>query len=265
MADLVTITVQDHVADVRLNRPDKYNALNPEMFKAIIAAGKSVAQDRTVRAVVLSGEGRGFCAGLDFEGFVSMGKGGGIGLLEPSKDGPANAAQMTGYVWKQVPVPVIAAIHGVAFGGGLQIALGADIRFATPDARFSVMEITWGIIPDMSGTQTLRDLVRLDVAKELTFTGRIVEAPEAAQLGLVTRVCDDPLAEAHALAREIVDRSPHAVAAAKQLLETAWRSSTEEGLKLEEKLQLSLMGTPNQIEAATAKFEKRPPKFTDRE
>jgi len=265
MSDLVTITVKDHIADVRLNRPDKYNALNPEMFKAVIAAGKSVAEDRSVRAVVLSGEGRGFCAGLDFEGFVSMGKGDGIGLLERSKDGPANAAQMTGYVWKQVPVPVIAAIHGVAFGGGLQIALGADIRFAAPDARFSVMEITWGIIPDMSGTQTLRDLVRLDVAKELTFTGRIVEAPEAARLGLVTRVCDDPLAEAHALAREIVDRSPHAVAAAKQLLETAWRGSIEEGLALEEKLQLSLMGTPNQIEAATAKFEKRPPKFTDRE
>lgn len=265
MADLVTITIKDHVADVRLNRPDKYNALNPEMFQAVVAAGKSVAADRTVRAVVLSGEGRGFCAGLDFEGFVQMGKGGGIGILQPTADGPANAAQMTGYVWKQVPVPVIAAIHGVAFGGGLQIALGADIRFASPDARFSVMEITWGIIPDMSGTQTLRDLVRLDVAKELTFTGRIVEAPEAAQLGLVTRVCDDPLAEALALAREIVDRSPHAVAAAKRLLETAWRSSAEEGLKLEETLQLSLMGTPNQIEAATAKFEKRPPKFADRE
>jgi len=265
MSDLVTIAIKDHVADVRLNRPDKYNALNPAMFQAVIEAGKAVAENRSIRAVVLSGEGRGFCAGLDFEGFVEMGKDGGIGLLERTKDGPANAAQMTGYVWKQVPVPVIAAIHGVAFGGGLQIALGTDIRFASPDARLSVMEITWGIIPDMSGTQTMRDLVRLDVAKELTFTGRIVEAAEAARLGLVTRVCNDPLAEAHTLAREIADRSPHAVAAAKRLLETAWHSSIEEGLKLEETLQLTLMGTPNQIEAATAKFEKRPPKFTDRE
>jgi len=267
MPELVTITIKDHVADVRLNRPDKYNALNPEMFQAVIAAGKAVAADRSIRAVVLSGEGRGFCAGLDFQGFVAMGesKDGGIDLLQRTKGSPANNAQMPGYVWKQVPVPVIAAIHGVAFGGGLQIALGADIRFSSPDARFSVMEITWGIIPDMSGTQTLRDLVRLDIAKELTFTGRIVEAAEAAQLGLVTRVCNDPLAEAHTLAREIAAKSPHAIAAAKQLLETAWRSGTEEGLKLEEALQRTLIGTPNQIEAATAKFEKRSPKFTDRE
>ena len=267
MPELVTINIKDHIADVRLNRPDKYNALSPAMFKAVIAAGKAVAEDRSIRAVVLSGEGRGFCAGLDFQGFIEMGKSknGGIDLLQRTKDSPANTAQMPGYIWKQVPVPVIAAVHGVAFGGGLQIALGADIRLASPDARLSVMEITWGIIPDMSATQTLRDLVRLDIAKELTFTGRIVDAAEAAQLGLVTRVCDDPLAEAHTLAREIAAKSPHAIAAAKQLLETAWHSTIEEGLKLEEALQRTLIGTPNQIEAATAKFEKRPPEFSDRE
>jgi enoyl-CoA hydratase/carnithine racemase len=264
MSELVKITIKDHVADVRLNRPEKYNALSPQMFKAIIEAGKAVAKDTSIRAVVLSGEGRGFCAGLDFQGFIDMGKGS-FNILDKTEGGPANTAQMTGYVWKQVPVPVIAAMHGVAFGGGLQIALGADIRLAAPGTRFSVMEITWGIIPDMSGTQTLRDLVRLDVAKELTFTGRIVEADEAARLGLITRVCADPLAEAHTLATEIVNRNPHAVAAAKKLLETAWHSSAEEGLKLEESLQRTLIGTLNQIEAATANFEKRPPKFADRE
>jgi enoyl-CoA hydratase/carnithine racemase len=264
MSELVTITIKDHVADVRLNRPEKYNALSPQMFKAIIEAGKSVAKDTSIRAVVLSGEGRGFCAGLDFQGFVEMGKGS-FNILDKTEGGPANTAQMTGYVWKQVPVPVIAAVHGVAFGGGLQIALGADIRLAAPGTRFSVMEITWGIIPDMSITQTLRDLARLDVAKELTFTGRIVEADEAARLGLITRVCADPLAEAHKLAGEIVNRNPHAVVAAKKLLETAWHSSAAEGLKLEESLQRTLIGTPNQVEAATANFEKRLPTFADRE
>ena len=266
MSELVKITIKDHVADVRLNRPEKYNALSPQMFKAIIEAGKAVAKDTSIRAVVLSGEGRGFCAGLDFQGFVEMGKSkdGSFDILERTQGSPANTAQMPGYIWKQVPMPVIAAMHGVAFGGGLQIALGADIRLAAPGTRFSVMEITWGIIPDMSGTQTLRDLVRLDVAKELTFTGRIVEAEEAVRLGLITRVCADPLAEAHTLAREIVNRNPHAVAAAKKLLETAWHSSAAEGLKLEEALQRTLIGTPNQIEAATANFEKRPPKFADR-
>jgi enoyl-CoA hydratase/carnithine racemase len=267
MSELVKITVKDHVADVRLNRPEKYNALSPQMFQAIIEAGKAVVKDTSVRAVVLSGEGRGFCAGLDFQGFIEMGKSkdGGINILQREQGSLANFAQMPGYIWKQVPIPVIAAVHGVAFGGGLQIALGADIRLAAPGTRFSVMEITWGIIPDMSGTQTLRDLVRLDVAKELTFTGRIVEAEEAARLGLITRVCADPLAEAHTLAAEIVNRNPHAVAAAKQLLETAWHSSAADGLRLEESLQRTLIGTPNQIEAATANFEKRPPTFADRE
>lgn len=264
MAELVKITVKNHVADVRLNRPEKYNALSPDMFRAIIEAGKTVAKDTNIRAVVLSGEGRGFCAGLDFQGFVEMGKEGGLDLLQGDPDQIANNAQMPGMIWKQVPVPVIAALHGVAFGGGLQIALGADIRLAAPSARFSVMEIKWGIIPDMSITQTLRDLVRIDVAKELTFSGRIVEAVEAAQLGLVTRVCEDPLAEAHQLAAEYASKNPEAIVAAKHLLETAWHGSAAEGLQLEASLQKTLMGTPNQIEAATANFEKRAPRFADR-
>lgn len=265
MSELVKISIANHVADVRLNRPEKYNSLNPDMFKAIIEAGQTVAEDTSVRAVVLSGEGRGFCAGLDFQGFAEMGEKGGLSLMEHQKDQIANNAQLPGMIWKQVPVPVIAALHGVAFGGGLQIALGADIRIASPGTRLSVMEIKWGIIPDMSATQTLRDLVRIDVAKELTFSGRIVEAAEAEKLGLVTRISGDPLAEAHQMAEEFAARNPSAVSAAKHLLETAWHANAEDGLKLEASLQKSLMGTPNQMEAAAANFEKRAPRFADRE
>ncbi len=267
MSDLVTIRIENHVADVRLNRPDKLNALNPEMFEAIVAAGLRLAKEPGVRVVVLSGEGRGFCAGLDFMGFAQMGQGpkGAMSLLERQEGQIGNRAQMPGMVWKQLPVPVIAALHGVVFGGGLQIALGADIRLAAPDSRLSVMEMKWGIIPDMSITQTLRDLVRLDVAKELTFSGRIVEAEEAARLGLVTRVCADPLAEARKLAAEYAAKNPHAIVAAKQLLESAWHGTGAEGLRLEEKLQRTLIGTPNQVEAVMANFEKRPPRFQDRE
>jgi enoyl-CoA hydratase/carnithine racemase len=177
---------------------------------------------------------------------------------------PANYAQLVGYIWKQVPVPVIAAVHGVAFGGGLQLALAADIRLASRDARFSIMEIKWGLVPDMSGTQTLRDLVRLDVAKELTYTGRVVEAAEAAELGLVTRLCDDPLAAALEMAAEIAGKSPDAIAAGKKLLENAWHGSSEEGLALEASLQKEIIMQENQVEAVMANFEKRPPKFKDR-
>ncbi|MFP4194537.1 MAG: crotonase/enoyl-CoA hydratase family protein [Desulfosalsimonas sp.] len=265
MSELVKISISNHVADVRFNRPEKYNALNPDMFKAIIEAGRSLAQDTSVRAVVLSGEGKGFCAGLDFQGFVEMGEKGGVNLMETRQGQIANNAQLPAMIWKQVPVPVIAALHGVAYGGGLQIALGADIRIASPGTRLSVMEIKWGIIPDMSATQTLRDLVRQDVAKELTFSGRIVEAGEAEKLGLVTRVSGNPLEEAHQMANEFAARNPSAISAAKHLLETAWHADAEEGLKLEASLQQSLMGTPNQMEAAAANFEKRQPQFADRE
>jgi enoyl-CoA hydratase/carnithine racemase len=267
MADLVTISVEQGVADVRLNRVDKYNALSPDMFQAIIAAGESLAERRDVRAVVLSGNGRGFCAGLDMGSFQGMAEresgGGGTGGLLERDDRPENHAQRPAYVWKRLPVPVIAAIHGVAFGGGCQIALGADIRFAAPDAKLSVMEIKWGLIPDMSATQTLRDLVPLDVAKELTFTGRILSGTEAKELGLVTHVADDPLAAAMALAREIAGKSPDAIRAGKRLLEESWRAEERVGLELESSLQTELIGSPNQIETVKANFEKREPEYRE--
>lgn len=267
MSDLVTIDIgAGGVADVRLNRPEKYNALSSEMFDAISEAGESLIDDKSVRAVVLSGNGRGFCAGLDFSGFRGM-----AGETERQPvagrrappSGPENSAQRPGLVWKDVPVPVIAAIHGVAFGGGFQIAMGADIRIAAPDARFSVMEIKWGLIPDCSITQTLRDLVRLDVAKELTFTGRIFEAPEAAELGLVTQVSESPLEAALEMAHTIASKSPGAIRLGKQLFETSWRADRATGVKLEAKLQGRLIGSRNQVEAVKANFEERAPQFVD--
>ena len=268
MSDIVTIDIDCGIADVRLNRPEKYNALSGDMFSAIIEAGESLASSLDVRAVVLSGNGPGFCAGLDFDSFQGMadaaesGSDVGSGLLQRDER-PENHAQRPAYVWKTLPMPVIAAVHGVAYGGGCQIALGADIRIASPEAKFSIMEIKWGIIPDMSITQTLRDVVRLDVAKELTFTGRIVSAVEAERLGLVSHLAEDPLVTAKALAAEIAGRNPHAVRASKHLYEQSWHGDAETGLSLEATLQKNLLGSKNQIEAVHANFEKRTPVFRD--
>lgn len=266
MGDLVTIDVDGGVADVRLNRGDKYNALSPEMFAAISEAGDSVARDRNVRVVVLSGNGPGFCAGLDTSSFStdsSERSDGGVPRADSER--PDNRFQHVAYVWKTMPVPVIAAIHGVAYGAGCQIALGADVRIARPDARFSVMEIKYGLVPDVAITQTARDVLSLDVVKDLVFTGRIVVGEEAQALGLVTRLADDPLATALESAREIASKSPDAIAAAKRMLEDAWHADAATGLKLEAEAQRSVMGTPNQIEAVKAAFEKREAKFADRD
>ena len=265
MSDRVSVALADDgVADVRLNRPDKLNALDAEMFDALVAAGDSLSRERGVRAVVLSGEGRAFCAGLDFSGFRQTAQGGpSRNLFDRSAPSPANHAQRAAWVWRELPVPVIAAVHGVAYGGGLQIALAADVRLLAPDARLSVRELHWGLVPDMSGTQTLRHLVRLDVAKELTYTARILGAEEAVRLGLAPRVAESPRDEAFALAREIAGRSPDAVRAAKRLLEGAYEGDVASGLRLEEELQRSVIGKPNQVEAVRANLEQRPPRFRD--
>jgi enoyl-CoA hydratase/carnithine racemase len=271
MSDRVTVSVSNGVADVRLNRPDKMNALDTAMFEALVETGRRLTQDRGVRAVVLSGEGRAFCAGLDFSSFQSMagdrGRAGSTARALTDRTGasPGNFAQQAAYVWTELPMPVIAAVHGVAYGGGLQVALGADVRFVAPDARLSIMEIKWGLVPDMSGTQTLRHLVRLDVAKELTFSGRVISGTEAVELGLATHVSDTPREAAMELAREIAGKSPEAIRSAKKLLNRAPLVGVEEGLKLEEQLQLGLIGRPNQMEAVRANLEKRDPLFRDPE
>ena len=268
MTELVIVVIAEGIADIRFNRPDKHNSLTLEMFHAINAAAESVANNPAVRVVVLSGNGPSFCAGLDFSIMREMLKGPDaaravLDQLLARDAGPDNRAQRTAYGWKSAPVPVIAALHGVAFGGGCQIALGADLRIAAPDTRMSVMEIKYGLVPDMGLTQTLPELVRLDVAKDLTLTGRVVAAQEALELGLVTRIADDPLAVAFEIARGIAARSPAAIRACKRLLNEAWCADARSGLKLEEDLQLTLLGSPNQIEAVNASMQKRAAKFAD--
>lgn len=261
---VVTIDIQDHIADVRLNRPDKMNALNLDLFQQIIDAGKEVSANKDVRAVVLSGNGPSFCAGIDVANlndpaWVSDPFGEGRGGFYP------NLYQAPGWVWRDCPVPVICAMQGVAFGGGLQIALGADVRIAAPDTKMSVMEIKWGLIPDMSASQTLRDLVRIDVAKELTFTGRMVEATEAAALGLITRVSDTPFEDAMAMAKQIVTRNPNAVSYGKYLYNSTWHSEEMAGLQAEERIQAKIVGSPNQTEAVMAQMQKRTANYAQRD
>ncbi len=270
MSGVVEIGLEDHVAHVRLNRPDKMNAVDPAMWKALSAAGELLAATKGLRAVVLSGNGRAFCAGLDMATFQTMGAASPPELESPAPGAvgaarPGNLFQRAALVWKRLPVPVVAALHGVAFGAGAQIALGADLRIAGRGLRFSILEIRWGLIPDVGITQTLRDVVPLDVAKELTFTGRIVEADEARALGLVTRIADDPLAEATALAREIASKSPDAIRLGKRLLDESWHADEATGLALEARFQTRLIGSENQVEAIRANFEKRAPKFSDPE
>ena len=264
----VTVVVRDGVADVRLNRPDKMNAMDAAMFSAIREAADAVAADTSIRAVVLSGEGRAFCAGLDLASFQTMGDAGerpstSGSLLARDAESRANAVQRVAWAWHEAPMPVIAAVHGVAFGAGLQLALGADVRFVAPDARLSIMEGRWGLVPDVAGTQLLRRLARLDIVKELTYTARIVQGAEAVELGLATHVSPDPKAAAMALAREIAGQSPDAVRAAKRLLNQSVELDVAAGLALEASTQRSLIGGANQLEAVRANLEKRPPVYAD--
>ena len=268
MEKRVSVTVADGVADVRLVRADKMNALDAAMFDALVAASERLAHEKGVRAVVLSGEGRSFCAGLDMGRFAAMKDKGGNGVAGSERDltmrthGLANFPQQAVWGWRQLPVPVIAAIQGVAFGGGFQLALGADMRFLAPDARMSIMEIKWGLVPDMAGTPILASLVRDDILRELTYTGRIFSAQEALSYGLATRICDDPRAAALEVAREIAGKSPDAIRAAKRLLNNL---SVDPGAALlaESVEQMRLMGGANQLEAVRANIDKRAPRFAD--
>lgn len=271
-SERVTLSIQHGIADVRLNRADKRNALDSEMFSSLAAMGNYIKSLHQVRAVVLSGEGASFCAGLDFASFHVMAAGGSATGFK--KDGQFNAgaltegglthlAQQICWVWQQIPVPVIAAIHGHALGGGIQLALGADIRIVHPDTQMSVREIYWGIIPDMTGTLTLSRLVRPDIAKELVFTGKIIDGREAFNIGLVTRLSDDPHAEAMTLAKEIAGRNPHAVRGAKHLLNLQANAGAAEQFAAEREVIFSLMGSDNQKEAVAAHFDRRDPIFSD--
>jgi enoyl-CoA hydratase/carnithine racemase len=264
MNDRVSIAISDGVADVRLNRPDKMNALDPAMFAGIAEAGATLAAATEVRAVVLSGAGRAFCAGLDMGSFTGLASAsGGTGSLEGRSHGDANLFQHVAWLWRQLPVPVIAAVHGVAFGGGFQIMLGADVRIAAPDTKLSIMEIKWGLVPDMAGIALTRGLMRDDVLRELTFTGRVFSAAEGVGYGCVTRLDPEPLTAAMTLAREIAGKSPDAVRGAKRLYNQALEADGAALLRSESHEQKALIGTPNQMEAVMANIEKRAPAFRD--
>jgi enoyl-CoA hydratase/carnithine racemase len=274
MNDRITVTMDRGVADVRLVRTDKMNALDDAMFEALVTTGDALKRDKSVRAVVISGEGRAFCAGLDMGNFGRMAEGSRTPREKPSAadvafnsrtHGIANRAQYAVWVWREIPVPVIAAVHGVAFGGGFQLALGADMRFVAPDTRMAVMEIKWGLVPDMAGTQLMRHLAREDIVRELTYTGRIFSGEEAFQYGFATRLCADPYAEALAVAREIASKNPHAQRANKRILNEAVLTDPKSGLTQETVEQVALIGSPNQVEAVMSNLQKREAVYADPE
>ncbi len=266
MNDRVTVSIDQGVADVRFVRADKMNALDDAMFDAIIAAGQRLKEERGLRAVVLSGEGKAFCAGLDTGNFKRAADADREtrpeGRLLPRTHGIANRPQYAAWVWREVPVPVIAAVHGVAFGGGFQLTLGADMRYVAPDTKLSVMEIKWGLVPDMAGTLLLRNLVRDDILRDLTYTGRIFTGEEAFKMGLATRLTTNPHAEALESAREIAQKNPDAIRAAKRLINALPMMPDAEGLLAESREQDALGGKPNQIEAVLSQMQRRAPNFT---
>ena len=267
-ARVLTSINSDGIAHVQLNRAHKLNALDLKMFEAIADAASTLITDRNIRAVILSGKGRAFCTGLDIQSILqNKPKKTFDRLLErPSGYGGdnneiGNLAQDVGYLWRSLPVPVIAVLHGMCYGGGMQIALGADFRLATPDCKLSIMESKWGLIPDMSASITLRELVRMDVAKELTMTGRIITGKEATELGLITRYVDDPMVEAFTLASEISQRSPDSVALSKKLYQETWVAPETYCLQVETKLQKQLLATWNQVAASGRNFGWKLPYF----
>ena len=264
MNELIKIRQSDHIAEVELHRPDKMNALNLELLNTIIATGEKLQQDASVRAVIIHGAGRAFCAGLDVSSFdIQNQEGLNTQNLKERTHGIANMWQKVVWIWRELAVPVIAAVHGVAFGGGLQIMLGADIKYIHPDTRLSIMEGKWGIIPDMAGTQLMRHSVRDDIIRELTYTNRIFSGQEAVNYGFATHISEEPLEAARQLAREIASKSPSAIVKAKKVLNKAPYLSEADGLLLESVEQQSLLGTPNQLEAMVAGLQKRAGNFSD--
>lgn len=256
----VSVTYEDHIARVTLTRGDKMNALDDAMVDAILEAGAEVAAS-DARVVVLSGEGKSFCAGLDLASFAKMGQVDPESWLMERSHDDANRMQEVAMIWRRVPVPVIAALQGAVYGGGLQLALGADIRIAHPDTKMAVMEMKWGLVPDMGGMALLPRLMRSDVLRQLTYTAAPVGAEQAERWGLVTSVDSDPLAAALTLAADIAGRSPSAMRAAKRLIDVAERAGREDVLLSESREQVALIGKPDQMEVIAAQMQGRKPAF----
>lgn len=274
MSDRIKVTIENHVADVRLIRTDKMNALDNAMFEALVETGDKLKADKSIRAVVISGEGRAFCAGLDMGNFQAMsaqgkddGKSSGGSPerqpLEVRTHGIANRPQYAAWVWREVPVPVIAAVHGVALGGGFQVMMGADIRITHPETKLSILESRWGLIPDMAGTPLMRAVARDDVIRELTYTGRMFSGIEAKEMGFATKVSETPLEDAHALAAEIATKNPASTRGAKKMFNELYGTSDADALLNESILQDQIIGKPNQIEAVMSQLEGRPANYED--
>ena len=261
----VTIDADNRVADVLLNRADKMNAVDLAMFEALGEAADRIAADASVRAVVLHGAGENFCAGIDLSILANSDFDFAEALKTPLAPSDANLFQRAACAWRELPIPVICAIEGVAFGAGVQIALGADIRYASPDAKFSIMESKWGIIPDMGLTATLRHLVAPDKVKELSWSARVFGSSEAEALGLITAVTEDPLGRAREFAMDCAAKSPDAIRGIKALVNEAWQGTEAQGLALEARLQGNIIGSENQQEAVAANIAKRKPEFSDRD
>ncbi|MDG1905217.1 MAG: crotonase/enoyl-CoA hydratase family protein [Arenicella sp.] len=267
----IKLEVTGHIARVTLARPEKMNAIDPDMFAAVPMVGEELRKDKSIRVVILDAEGDNFCSGLDkasIAGLMSPGKDADSGTLSVSDlstrtHGIANAPQYAAWMWRELPMPVIVALRGITFGGGLQIALGGDMRYASADSQFSILEMKWGIIPDMSSTQVMRHLVADDVIRELTYTARIFSAQDALKWGFITDIVEDPLAHAYSIAEQIVAKNPVAVRAAKQMLDQAPYQTQAEGLLFESQEQDKILGTPNQIEAVMSQLEKRLPNYKD--
>lgn len=259
----VTVTIKNHIAHVELCRADKLNALDPEMIDEIIAAGEALIDVPDVRAVVLSGQGKAFCSGLDIASFGVLAGADPAEHLLPRTHGNANKYQQTVMIWRKIPVPVIAALQGATFGGGLQIALGADIRLAAPDIKMSILEMKWGIIPDLGGTALLPHITRSDVLRKMTYTAEPILAQQAEKWGLITEIHDDPLAAAMALATTIASKSPSAIRAAKRMIGYAetHKGDTDAILLEESREQVGLMGKADMMEVIMANMQKRAPVF----
>ena len=261
MTERVTLTIDNHVGIVKFNRPEKLNALDTTQRDAILAIAEKIEQNPDIRVVVLSGEGRAFCAGIDVTAAFATADADATANLAQRTHGIANQWQQIAWQWRALSVPVIAAVHGVAFGGGLQIMMGADIRIVAPDTKLSIMEMKWGIIPDMAGTQLFRHSVRDDIIRLLTYTNRTFSGQEALGYGFATQLSDTPFEEALALAHEIAGKNPAAIVLAKKVLNTAPYQDPEEGLLSESIEQDKLIKTPNQLEAIFASMQKRDAKF----
>lgn len=263
MSDRVTVTITQDIATVSLNRPDKHNGLDMPMLYALIEAGKEIKNNRDIRAVILRGEGPSFCSGLDF-GSAAKKPAGIVKAFLKTPLSERNAFQQMCWIWREIPAPVIAVVHGNCFGGGLQLALAADFRFSSADAQFSVMEIKWGLIPDLTGTKTLAELLPMDRVKELTMTGRVIDAREALLLGLITELKEDPLQRARDLAAQLSEKSPDALAGIKKVIQENWNANDTDALARERRIQSKILLGKNQRIAMQANFKKQKPAFVRR-